>query len=220
MVIKLSVETKEHPILAPTYLAVLSIIASGAKYGYEINKILKERGFRNWVDIKMSSVYKALDELEKMGLLRGKKADSAVRPSKKTFSITKKGKKALERDLLRCLSNPPPTFTMFDLGLAGFAFLNKDSVLEALRNYVTLLDEHIDFLEKNVKMLRGIGQGKSIPKDERAPVSTIDDLSHLGVVTALFDRPMTMMKTQKKWILSILKDIERNPRLYTFRSKQ
>ena len=73
----------KQKLLPSTYLAVLTLIGGGAKYGYEINQILEEFGYREWVDIKFSSIYKALSELEKKGLVKGKKGDESIKPSKK-----------------------------------------------------------------------------------------------------------------------------------------
>ena len=70
--------------LPSTYLAVLTILGGGAEYGYEVNNIIEQFGYREWVDLRFSSVYKALSVLEKRGLVEGKKKDSSVRTSKKT----------------------------------------------------------------------------------------------------------------------------------------
>ena len=99
--------TKKKDLLPTTYLAVLSLIGSGPKHGYEINQILDERGYRNWVDIKFSSVYKALNELEKRGLTRGRKSDKATQQSKKTYSITASGLRLLREQITNCIINPP-----------------------------------------------------------------------------------------------------------------
>jgi hypothetical protein len=46
----------ESLLLPSTYLTVLTLIGGGAKYGYEISRLIEERGYRNWVDIEMSSL--------------------------------------------------------------------------------------------------------------------------------------------------------------------
>ncbi|MFW9890030.1 MAG: PadR family transcriptional regulator, partial [Candidatus Thorarchaeota archaeon] len=112
-------------LLPTTYLAVLSLIGAGAKYGYEINQILEQRGYRNWVDIKFSSVYKALKELEGKGLIKGQKSDAKMQPSKKTYSITRKGRKHLRNQIVSCLVDPPKANSLFDLGMSAIFQLTK-----------------------------------------------------------------------------------------------
>ncbi|MHA2602519.1 MAG: PadR family transcriptional regulator [Candidatus Thorarchaeota archaeon SMTZ1-83] len=142
---------KRFSILPPTYLAVLSLIGAGAKYGYEINQVLEHRGYRNWVDIKMSSVYKALNELEKRGLISGRKSDKGLQPAKKTYVITSRGKKELKTQVTQSLSNPLQAHTMFDLGMSAIWALTESEALNALRTYRDRLEQAMDFLWSNVE---------------------------------------------------------------------
>ncbi|MFX1606452.1 MAG: PadR family transcriptional regulator, partial [Promethearchaeota archaeon] len=91
--------TETDDFLPSTYLAVLTILGGGAEYGYEVNNIIEKFGYREWVDLRFSSVYKALSELEKRGLVEGRKKDDSVRTSKKTYRLTRIGKSVLRKQI-------------------------------------------------------------------------------------------------------------------------
>ncbi|MHA2133013.1 MAG: PadR family transcriptional regulator [Candidatus Thorarchaeota archaeon] len=207
--------------LAPTYIAVLSLIGRGARYGYEIDKILDEHGYRNWVEVKMSSVYKALSKLEEWRLVASKEGKGSLGPSRKVFSLTKRGKRTLEAELIRILSDPPRRFSQFDLGLSGSSLLTQGQVVSAIQEYIERLDERITFLRKNVDVFNKVDS--PLDADEQAKYDQrsrpeIEDQSNLGVVLALFERPLTVLKCEREWLISLVKSIKQDLRKYSFKS--
>jgi DNA-binding PadR family transcriptional regulator len=214
--------TPSLDLLPSTYLAVLSLIGGGAKYGYQINQILEERGYRNWVDIKFSSIYKALKELEGKELIKGEKSDLKMQPSKKIYAITSKGSTLLRKQIMECLINPPKANSLFDLGMSAIYQLTKDEAVESLRNRLNKLDEQIRFLGKNAEAIRNL---EKIRKNEPARIvggvkaSEIPADAQLGVVQALFERPFVRLKCERKWLADLLKKIENDDAGFLFREK-
>ncbi|MHA2163713.1 MAG: PadR family transcriptional regulator [Candidatus Thorarchaeota archaeon] len=211
---------KSAVLLPTTYLAVLSLIGGGAKYGYEINKILEDHGYRNWVDIKFSSVYKALGELEKKGLIKGKKSEKSLQPSKKTFSLTPRGERTLRDQIKQCLSDPPTPKSLFDLGMSAISLLTRDEALYALHEYADKLDRGIEFLRSNVEALKNFERVKELdpsrvigtqPAGEMAPDTMI------AVVQALFERPLVRVRCEREWLQTLIKRIEHNESDIPFR---
>lgn len=214
---------KTPTILPPTYLAVLSLIGAGAKYGYEINQILDHRGYRNWVDIKMSSVYKALNELEKRGLISGRKSDSGLQPAKKTYMITSKGRRELKTQVTQCLSNPPQAHTMFDLGMSAIWALTKPEALTALRNYRDLLGQAAEFLGSNVEGIVNIDELARTDPSRMVgglPISEIDDKSSLPIVRALFERPLAAVTAQHDYLTKLIERIESGEEKFPFKREK
>jgi DNA-binding PadR family transcriptional regulator len=210
-------------LLPTTYLAVLSLIGSGARYGYEINRILEERGYRNWVDIKFSSVYKGLQELEKKGLIKGKKSDTTVQPSRKTYSITAKGQRILQDQMIECLSNPPKANSLFDLGMSGLFLLTKSQSLDALNIRLQNLSEQMQFLKNNIDGIDQLDKIRTTDPDRLVGSVRAADIpsgSYMGVVKALFERPYVRLRCEHKWLRGIVKQIENDEGGFLFKSKK
>ena len=215
-------EDGQGDFLPTTYLAVLSLIGSGARYGYEINQILEGRGYRNWVDIRFSSVYKGLVELEKKGLIRGKKTKAAIQPSKKTYSITARGERVLGEQLVLCLSNPPKANSLFDLGMSGLFMLTKNQAIDALQSRLENLDSQISFLKANTdEIAKIIDTGKRDPKSKVGQTSAAEgpEDEHLGVVKALFERPLVRLRGERRWLQGIVKQITEDRGGFSFKSE-
>ncbi len=197
--------------LPSTYLAVLTILGGGAEYGYEVNNIIEQFGYREWVDLRFSSVYKALSVLEKRGLVEGKKKDSSVRTSKKTYRLTRKGRNTLSKQIKMCLTNPPRPKTLFDLGVSAMSLLTQEEVLEALHTHKTHLEHGLKFLESNVQNFDNLERLR-----REAPGSMVggvaaeefDSMENVGAVRALFDRPAWSVRCQIAWLESFIKQVQ------------
>lgn len=197
--------------LPSTYLTVLTILGSGAEYGYEVNNIIERFGYREWVDLRFSSVYKALSELEKRGLVEGKKRDDKLKTSKKTYKLTRKGRILLRKQIQMCLSEPPRPKTLFDLGVAAMSLLSKEEILESLQMYKTNLENSLEFLESNVHNFDNLQRLRRVAPESlvgRITVDEYDNMENIGAVRALFDRPASSVRCQISWLESFIKQIE------------
>lgn len=197
--------------LPSTYLTVLTIIGGGAEYGYEVNNIIERFGYREWVDLRFSSVYKALSELEKRGLVEGKKRDDKLKTSKKTYKLTRKGRILLRKQIRMCLSEPPRPKTLFDLGVAAMSLLSKEEILESLLMYKTNLENSLEFLESNVHNFDNLQRLRRVAPESlvgRITVDEYDNMENIGAVRALFDRPASSVRCQISWLESFIKQIE------------
>ena len=76
---------------------VLSIVARGETYGYEILGVLEEAGFES---LGEGTLYPVLTRLDKNGLIACRKAKSPLGPIRKYYSVTEKGREEL-RDFLK-----------------------------------------------------------------------------------------------------------------------
>ncbi len=203
---------EDETLLPTTYLTVLTLIGRGAKYGYEINDLLERHGYRNWVDLQFSSIYKALSELESRGLVKGTKADKSIRGSKKTYALTSKGKKTLKNQILETLSNPPRSYTMFDLGLSAMSYLTKEEAIGALRKYHERLSGNIAFLRTQVEILRNLDQVQRLSPTQivgSQQVQEFDAEDELEVVIALFERPLRSLECQLEWLEEFTENVEK-----------
>ena len=73
-------------------VVLLGLISERPMYGYEIEKVIREKGIRNWVNIGFLSIYAALKKLESKKLIKSRIEFSDIRPSKNVYSKQKMGK--------------------------------------------------------------------------------------------------------------------------------
>jgi len=76
-------------------LMVLSVLADGAKYGYLIQKRLREAG-GDGLEIQAGTLYPLLHRLQADGLIRSRWDDSSGR-RRKWYDLTAKGRRELQK---------------------------------------------------------------------------------------------------------------------------
>ncbi|MDZ4159188.1 MAG: helix-turn-helix transcriptional regulator, partial [Anaerolineaceae bacterium] len=59
-------------------LAILSLLVERALHGYEIERIIQERGIRDWTEIGFSSIYYLLKKLKNKGLIEAASQPAAA----------------------------------------------------------------------------------------------------------------------------------------------
>lgn len=69
---------------------ILGILAEKSRHGYEIEKVIVERGMRAWTGIGFSSIYYLLGKLEKAELVISPASDNKSK-ARKLYTITAKG---------------------------------------------------------------------------------------------------------------------------------
>ncbi len=72
---------------------VLSVIAKGETYGYEILSYLEQKGFE---ELGEGTLYPVLTRLDKNGYISCRKAKSPLGPIRKYYTITESGMQRLE----------------------------------------------------------------------------------------------------------------------------
>jgi len=126
-------------------LVLLGFILEENSSGYDIISKIKERGLERWAMISASTVYNRLNYLENHRCIEGQTIQKSKYPPSKVYSITDKGKEALNREVIRHLTgfnDDPRTL--------GYAFLFG---LENKRNLVRILTEHEIKLREEVARL-------------------------------------------------------------------
>jgi len=168
-------------------LAILSLIAEGPRYGYEIEQTIEERGMRDWTEVGFSSIYYLLNRLEKAGFARGKMQRSGSRgPSRKVYEITYKGRNAQIKATLEVFSVARHSYTSILLGVANLPVISRQQALEVLNNYCQLL------VERGTKVAN--------TAQSQRPMSDI--------VESLFDYSLTMIDAELAWVQKFMAQLE------------
>ncbi len=122
-------------------LVLLSLIAERPSHGYDLEKVIEERGMRNWTDIAFSSIYFLLNKLVRDGCIAAQTVPAAGRgPAKKVYAILPAGEEALRRGVREGLANPFPGDRAFLFGLSCLPLLAPEVALAALQERLTALE--------------------------------------------------------------------------------
>jgi len=176
-------------IISNIETAILGLICQAPRYGYEIEKIIEERGMRNWTEIGFSSIYYVLKRLEKRGLVGGKpEKGEKGKPVRKRYSVTADGRAEIEEKIRHLLSAREKVKDPFDLGIAYYSVLGKREFKVCLKSYIESIHKRIRMLEKALKDL----------KEKNAPYHVI----------TLFERPLVHEKAEEKWAVAFLEKLD------------
>jgi DNA-binding PadR family transcriptional regulator len=159
--------------------AILGLINEEPRYGYEIEKIIEERGMRNWTEIGFSSIYYVLKRLENNELIESRIKGMKGKPARRIYNITEMGSKVLNEKIKLTLSIYERLKSPFDLGIANIKNLSNEEILKCLNKYIESIDLRLRTLEDKLLDM----------KNANAPYNVI----------ALFTRPIEHLKTEKDW---------------------
>lgn len=82
----------------------LGILTRGEATGYEIKKLVEDGGYQHFADASFGSIYPALGQLTRDGLVQVRAEAQDKRPDRKVYSITPAGRSEFLAALLKPLS--------------------------------------------------------------------------------------------------------------------
>jgi DNA-binding PadR family transcriptional regulator len=150
--------------------------------GYEIDKIVEAREYREWADIGRTSIYTGLEKLAKKKMVEAfidtEKQGKGPLPRK--FKLTEDGKTTLKNEIIKALSSTREGDKRFDLAFAAIDVLTPKEVTAALSKRKSFLLETAKRVEKKFKSLGG----------EELPIN----------VKVLFEHSLYLIKYEKKFM--------------------
>jgi len=117
--------------LTDSELLVLGLVAEMPRHGYQLEQVIAQRGMREWTQIGFSSIYFVLGKLEKKGLVNAK--TPATEKARKSYVMTKAGRKALVSRTLAALKTVRPAYASVLMGMIHWPVLTRTQALEALQ---------------------------------------------------------------------------------------
>ena len=159
-------------------IVVLSLLAEQPHHGYDLDRVIEQRGYRQWTSLAFSSVYYLLKRLSERGLLE---PDEGSQGRRTVFRVTEAGRRELRQAAgERVLAPAPPS--------AG--------VLPALNAYSRLDDpELVTLLVRRAEALLG-------RLDELCRLRAQVDEEH---ALAIFDYEILRQEADLAWTRSLLK---------------
>ncbi len=169
-------------------LAILSIVAEGPVYGYDIQTIITQRGLRAWTNIGVSSMYYVLEKLERQGLIESQGAQHIEGPARRRYRITPAGFGVLQTAVADLLSTPREYASSFELGLANLYVLRSPQIRSAFITYRQELVSRLAQIRERVRQLH----------KEATPF----------YVTAMFSHNVAMLEAELNWVTSFIDEWE------------
>ena len=167
-------------------LAVLSLIVEAPRHGYDVERLIVQRGMREWTDVGFSSIYYLLGKMEKAGLVESREAESGgAGPARKVFAPTAAGLEAWQAASLAALSTPDLKHP-FALGLSNLPGLPPEEAAAAVREYRSALEERLS--------------GMLAKRESQEPLEWF--------VGELFDFSEVSIRTQMSWIDGLIGRLE------------
>ena len=169
-------------------LALHEIIQErGETTGYEIGRIIRERGYSEWANIGKTSIYAGIRSLEKERyiVLKQSTKEGGKGPIPNGIRITESGETVLLEEVRKALlsqRNPPRYY----LGIAGISLIDKGAALDLLRQREAMDRESIKGMSRLFKE-RG---GTRLPLEARA----------------LFEHPIMLIKSDVLFLRKFIRD--------------
>lgn len=119
--------------LTAAELALLGLLVEKPRHGYELEKVITERGLREWTEIGFSSIYYLLTRLRERGLIAEADASTPVRgKGRKVYAATAEGRRACAAGAAAAIAEPHPLFPRLLVGLANQPAVDPEELLDAL----------------------------------------------------------------------------------------
>jgi DNA-binding PadR family transcriptional regulator len=157
---------------------LLSLIRESKKAsGYGLNAVIKDRGYREWADIGMTSIYMGLKKLEQKGLIKGRlTTEKTIQgPAAREFSLTGEATRLLVEETARGLSETRERDRRFDLAVSSMDVLSPARAR-------ALIQKRKAFLESERERLSAVFAGER------------DRISAQGIL--LFTHTLNFMKSE------------------------
>lgn len=121
----------------PAELALLGLLAEGAAHPYSLDAKLRQGG--SSTEVAFSSIYAALDRLEKLGLVVSRPDAGARGKARRVYKLTAVGRTALKAAARTSLARPLSGPRHNDLGVANLLLLSRADALAAIAEAKKLL---------------------------------------------------------------------------------
>ncbi|MFD8495226.1 GyrI-like domain-containing protein [Amycolatopsis sp. NPDC059657] len=157
-------------------LTVLGLLVEQPRHGYDLEKVIEERGIRAWTALGFSSIYYVLDKLSKRGLIEAAGAPSSAK-ARTTFRVTRSGHELCAAATREALTTLTPMRARVLIAMANSPGLPDADV-------VTGLTRRLEAVRKQLE-------------DVRAARSRQEPLP--GAASAIFDYSEAMLSADAGW---------------------
>jgi len=184
-------------------LIILAMLIERERYGYEINKLLKEK-YALYTRVSSSSIYYTLDRLASEGLISKREEKVGNRPTRSTYSITQTGKKEFRTKLLKMVKREGGKVHQmdpFNLPFSLMDHLPQEILSDYERNYI--MEKRRVRVEEQMKELKHLFTSIE-------PLVVKGDDPELDLFTLmLIRRGIVHLQAENRWIKEVIDTINR-----------
>ncbi|HEX6360514.1 GyrI-like domain-containing protein [Actinophytocola sp.] len=123
-------------------LTVLGLLVEQPRHGYDLERVIEERGVRAWTALGFSSIYYVLDKLAKRGLIEATGARSSGK-SRATFRATAVGRELCAAATREALTTLTPVHARVLIGMANSPGLPEADVVTGLTRRLDALQHQL-----------------------------------------------------------------------------
>jgi DNA-binding PadR family transcriptional regulator len=172
--------------------SILSLVVRRPCHGYEIERIIRQRGMRDWTEIGFSSIYYLLQRLETKKYVQSRMQSKATGGAeRRIYRATAAGRKTWHAEVIKALSKPRRAYVPFLAGLFNLAHLSRNEKLQSLMLYSNKLNERRILVRENRRKAKKRGQ---IPW-------------HADL---MFDYSLKMTEAELEWINRLVSSISKD----------
>lgn len=121
-------------------MIVLALLGTGLRYGFEMEDFARRTNMRQWAKIGMSTIYKALNDLERERALTVEMEESAVGPARKAYRLTEAGRDRMTALIGEALASGLPVFSERIAGLVFAPLMGAARATEAISGSIQGLE--------------------------------------------------------------------------------
>ncbi len=174
-------------MLTNAELAILTLVCERPRHGYEIERVIEERGVREWTEVGFSSIYYLLKKLERKGLVSAHPAPGGRGPARMVYRSTAAGRTALREEALQALASTTRPSSPLQLGLANLPGLPPAEALKALERHRKALNDRLQRMRQR--------------RDAQRPVPYY--------VEAMFAHGETVGEAELRWLEAFIRQVKR-----------
>lgn len=131
--------------LTPAELTILGLVIEQPSHGYDLERVIEQRGIREWTDLGFSSIYYILNKLQAKEYVESNAGPSSK--SRRVYTATPAGRQSATEAAIAALSKATPLHPPILTGLANLPLLTKGQVTSAFRQRRRQLNQRIQAVE-------------------------------------------------------------------------
>lgn len=132
-------------------MIVLALIGTGLRYGLEMEEFARRTNMRQWAKLGMSSIYKALKDLESEGAVEVATEASDKGPARKSYALTEQGRARMVELIDQALASDRPVYSERMAGLVFAPLLGESRARRAILGSIAALERNDALLTESAK---------------------------------------------------------------------
>jgi DNA-binding PadR family transcriptional regulator len=130
-------------------MIVLALLGTGLRYGFEMEDFARRTNMRQWAKIGMSTIYKALKDLELEGSITAETEESDKGPDRKSYALTDRGRARMIELVAEALASGTPVYSERIAGLVFAPLMELEPASRAISASVAALERNEALLARS-----------------------------------------------------------------------